>query len=111
MTNYPTSLDTFNNPGATDTMDAAGLEHDAQHANLNDAVAALQAKVGITNSAVTTSFDYRIRALEAGGGGGGIVFGAGAPDVSVTAPAYWDTTGKALWINDPNDGWDKILQL
>ena len=71
MTNFPTTLDTFQNPEASTPMDAEGLEHDAQHANLNDAVRALQVKVGADNSGVVTSFDYRLRQLEQVGGGGG----------------------------------------
>lgn len=71
MTNFPTNLDTFSNPSAATPQNAPGYEHDLQHANLNDAVAALQGKVGADNSTVATSFDYRLRQLEQGGGGGG----------------------------------------
>jgi hypothetical protein len=65
MTNFPTTLDGFQNPGASTTMDAAGFEHDAQHANLNDAVAALQAKVGINGSSDTNSLDNMVAQLVA----------------------------------------------
>lgn len=60
--NYPTSLDTFSNPTSTDLMEnaLAGLDHDVQHSNANDAIEALEAKVGIDGSAVTTSFDYKL---------------------------------------------------
>lgn len=57
-TNFPTSLDTFTNPLSTDSL--ASPSHSSQHANLNDAVAALEAKVGINSSAVTTSLDYKV---------------------------------------------------
>jgi len=70
-TNYPTSLDSLTNPASTDLMSAAGVNHADQHANVNDAVEALEAKVGVTSSAVVTSHDYRIAQLEAGGAGGG----------------------------------------
>lgn len=59
-TNFPTSLDAFTNPSATDAMDSATVPHATQHANLNDAVEALQAKVGVDGSAVTTSLDYKV---------------------------------------------------
>jgi len=64
MVNFPTALDTFSNPGPTDLMDNAdaGLDHDVQHSNANDAIEALQAKVGIDASAVTSSLDYLIKA-------------------------------------------------
>ena len=60
-TNFPTSLDSLTNPTGSDTMN--GVSHSSQHANLNDAVEALQAKVGINGSAVTTSHDYKLAAL------------------------------------------------
>jgi len=61
-TNFPTSLDTLTNPSATDTLDSP--PHDEQHADANDAIEALQAKVGVDGSAVTTSLDYKVANLE-----------------------------------------------
>ena len=59
-TNFPTSLDAFTNPSSTDAMDSVTVPHATQHADLNDAVEALQAKVGVDSSAVTTSLDYKV---------------------------------------------------
>jgi hypothetical protein len=64
-TNFPTSLDNFTNPVGTD--DVSVVVHSTQHANHNDAIEALEAKVGINGSAVATSLDYRVAALESGG--------------------------------------------
>lgn len=61
-TNFPSSLDSFTNPTAVDTLDSP--PHDTQHADANDAIEALQAKVGVNSSAVATSHDYKIGALE-----------------------------------------------
>jgi len=55
-TNFPSSLDSFTNPTAVDTLDSP--PHDTQHADANDAIEALQAKVGVNSSAVATSHDY-----------------------------------------------------
>jgi len=66
-TNYPTSLDALTNPLATDSL--ASPSHSAQHANANDAIEALQAKVGVDSSSVTTSLDYRVGVLENAGTG------------------------------------------
>lgn len=66
-TAFPTDLDALTNPGPTDFEDDAGVEHDVEHADANDAIEALEAKVGIDDSAVTTSLDYRVQALETGG--------------------------------------------
>ena len=57
-TNFPTSLDALTNPTSSDSLSSPS--HSAQHANVNDAVEALQAKVGVDGSAVTTSLDYKV---------------------------------------------------
>ena len=44
--NFPTSLDVLQNPTATDYLNSPS--HSAQHANANDILEALEAKVGIT---------------------------------------------------------------
>ena len=52
-TNYPVSFDTFTNPTSTDTLATAlgltAIPHASQHANLNDAVFAIQTKLGTTS--------------------------------------------------------------
>jgi hypothetical protein len=63
-TNFPTALDTLTNPTLTDYLNSPS--HAGQHANANDSIEALEAKVGINSSAVTTSHDYKIAALETG---------------------------------------------
>lgn len=57
-TGFPTSLDTLTNPTSTDALTSPS--HADQHADANDAIEALQAKVGVNGSAVTTSLDYKI---------------------------------------------------
>jgi hypothetical protein len=54
-------------------MDSVSVPHATQHADLNDAVEALEAKVGADSSAVTSSHDYKIAQLEAGATGGKIL--------------------------------------
>lgn len=63
-TDFPASLDAFTNPAASDPQNAPS--HSAQHANANDAIEALEAKVGADSSAVVTSHDYKIAQLESG---------------------------------------------
>lgn len=60
-TNFPTSLDALTNPTSSDAQTSPS--HSAQHANANDAIEALQAKVGIDSSAVTTSLDYKTKGI------------------------------------------------
>jgi len=61
-TSFPSGLDSFTNPTAVDTLDSP--PHDTQHADANDAIEALEAKVGVNGSAVTTSHEYRINSIE-----------------------------------------------
>lgn len=56
--NFPTALDTITNPTATDYLNSPS--HAGQHADANDAIEAIQAKLGINASAVTTSHDYKL---------------------------------------------------
>lgn len=60
-TNFPEELDNLSNPSSTDSMQG----HADLHANVNDALEALQIKVGIDGSSDATSLDYRISQLEA----------------------------------------------
>lgn len=58
-TNFPASLDTLTNPSGSNTLSSPS--HASQHGNANDAIEAIQAKVGVDNSAVATSLDYKVR--------------------------------------------------
>lgn len=60
-TNFPTSLDDLSNPQATDSLQG----HAELHSNVNDAIEALQAKVGVDGSGNANSLDYRVSTLEA----------------------------------------------
>jgi hypothetical protein len=67
-TNFPTSLDSLTNPTSTDGLD--NPSHSAQHADANDAIEALEAKVGVNSSAVATSLDYLVTQANAPGDSG-----------------------------------------
>jgi len=58
MINFPSSIDALTNPASTDPV--SNPSHATQHANANDAIEALEAKVGANSSAVTTSHDYKL---------------------------------------------------
>ncbi len=61
---FPTSLDTFTNPVSTEYLgNAAGVGVASIFSSLNDAVEALEAKVGANSSAVTTSHDYKLSGI------------------------------------------------
>lgn len=52
MSNFPTSLDSFVNPTTNDFLNSPN--HVSQHSDINDAVEALEAKLGITASTPTS---------------------------------------------------------
>jgi hypothetical protein len=56
---FPSNLDSLINPTATDQVSV--ISHSGQHSDINDAVEALESKIGIDNSAVATSLDYLIK--------------------------------------------------
>lgn len=57
-TNFPTTLDALTNPTSSDPL--TNPSHADQHANANDAIEAIQAKVGVNGSSVSTSLDYKV---------------------------------------------------
>ena len=59
-TSFPTGLDALTNPTSGNTL--ASPDHAGQHADANDAIEALEAKVGVNGSAVTSSLDYMVAA-------------------------------------------------
>jgi len=61
---YPTTIDTLTNPVSGDTLDSPS--HSDQHSDSNDAVEALEAKVGADSSAVTSSHDYILNTKDGG---------------------------------------------
>lgn len=55
---FPTQLDDFTNPTALTPLNQPGMRHHEQHSQLNDAVEAIETKVGANLSDVNTSLDY-----------------------------------------------------
>ncbi len=65
MSQYPVELDEFTNPTPTDPLGSPGpKKHSSQHSDINDAVEALEAKVGIDDSDDPTSLDARLTDVE-----------------------------------------------
>lgn len=56
-TNFPSSLDSFTNPTSSDTL--ASVPHASQHADANDAIEAIEAKVGVDSSTSTSTLEVR----------------------------------------------------
>ena len=111
--NFPSSLDSFTNPSSSDAMDSVSVPHATQHSDLNDAVEALQAKVGADSSAVTSSLDYKVAQLESGATGGKIlqVVSTTKTDVfSSTSSSFTAITGLSASIT-PSSATSKVLVM
>ena len=99
-TNYPTTKQTIPNPTSTDLLEnaTAELDHDYQHATANDTIGALQDKVGMDGSAVTTSHDYKLSGVTGG-------------DKAVSKTGTETLTNKTLTSPQINFGSDAIGDL
>lgn len=62
-TNFPGAIDTPTNPTGSNTLNSP--DHALQHGLENDAIVALETKVGINSSADTTSMDYKLSGVPA----------------------------------------------
>lgn len=98
MTNFPTSLDTLTNPTASDTLDSPS--HSAQHANSNDAIEALEAKVGIDSSAVNTTHDFKLAGVSDGDKAVSLTGTETLTNKTLTSPTVNTPTITALNISD-----------
>ena len=61
---FPTSIDVFTNPTASSNMNDPAVAHHTQHANVNDALEAVETVIGITGSADVNSINYKVAALQ-----------------------------------------------
>lgn len=106
-TSFPTAIDSFVNPTATDTLDSVTVPHASQHTNENDALLALQTKVGINGSTDPNSLDYKV--AHSGGGvlDAGMLLGATSLGLNYLCPYAVTsgnlstatlTNGRTFWI-------------
>lgn len=107
LTVFPVALDSYNNIGAqaVDQPNPQGEVHSFIHAQLIAAIAAIEAKLGIDGSLVTTSLTYMLRA-----GLGGVVALVDAATIATNAAlgSVFDVTIAADRIlgapTNPSDG-------
>lgn len=63
MPNFPASLPDIPRPTPTDSLNSAVVPHAQNHVETADELEAVAVKVGINNSADTTSHDYKLRRI------------------------------------------------
>jgi hypothetical protein len=64
-TNFPTSIDTFTNPTSANTLDFPS--HSQQHSDANDAIEAIETKVGIGASPASSASAGQLLTAQGGG--------------------------------------------
>ena len=69
MAIFPTAIDTFSNPTSADKLDGNGglnpaLIHHSQHTLENDALSAIEIKLGVDFSSVNSTVDFALQVLE-----------------------------------------------
>lgn len=91
-TNYPNSLDVLINPTATDALNSGVVPHHQQHANINDAMEAVQTILGVNPSGSYLTIKDRIAASEALNG---------LNDVTITSVAAGNVLryNGSKWVN------------
>jgi hypothetical protein len=98
---FPGALDTLVNPTAVNPTDAPS--HSSQHINSNDAIEAMQAKIGIDGSLVTSSLDYKVNNASSVDPGHEHTLATGANDVTASVSEVNQLTGVAVGGNSPGD--------
>ena len=82
---YPTTLDTLARPSKDPMSNTVTLSHVDLHNNTSTSVEALQAKVGIDSSEVTTSIDYLLTNSSSENPGHTHTLAEGATDITASA--------------------------
>lgn len=97
---FPVSLDDFTNPNSTDALNSPS--HASQHSDNNDAIEALQSKVGIDSSADATSIDYKLTSSSSNNPGHKHTLADGASDVTATVGELNKLSGANATTSDLN---------
>jgi hypothetical protein len=98
-TNYPNSLDDATSIPAESASTPLSTNHVTAHQNIQDAIEAIEAKVGVDSSAVATSLDYLVKNTSSSNPGHTHTLEDGATDVTASlaqvnalATGYYDAT-------------------
>ena len=88
---FPSGLDNFTNPTATDTLDSATVPHAAQHSNANDAIEAIESTLGVNPQGGSATVVARLTALDSTVAGKAPATGIAPSAVTGTAVTQADT--------------------
>lgn len=93
---YPQELDQLTNPSASDNT--VTVSHSANHTAANNSIEAIQTKLGVNNSAVNTTIDYKLTSGNSTNPGHKHTLAGALNDVVITNP----TNGNGLFHNGTN---------
>lgn len=98
-TQYPNSLDVFTNPTATDTLNSGSVPHHLQHANINDAVEAIQTILGLNPAGAHLTIKDRIISAETSIANQSVL--NGLTDVTITSASAGNVLryNGSEWVN------------
>lgn len=111
-TNFPTSLQDLDATRGTSGQPLSTPNHITHHTTEDDTIEALQAKVGVDNSAVATSLDYLVKNTSSSNPGHKHTLANGATDVTASASELNILDGATLTVTELNyvDGVTSSIQ-
>src|SRR5690349_20846594 len=95
-TDYPGAIDSLSNPSGSNYLDDGGVSHATQHANANDAIEAIETKVGTGSS--TPAAGKVLRSTGAGASAWGQV------DVTTDIATFTSADLRALLSDETGTG-------
>jgi hypothetical protein len=95
---FPSGLDNFTNPSASDTLDSATVPHAAQHSNANDAIEAIESTLGVNPQGGSATVVARLTALDSTVAGKVVSVGAGDSTITVAGTS----TSPTVKVNQAN---------
>ncbi len=96
---YPAALDNFVNPTSSDTLNSVTVPHHQQHADLNDAVEAIQTVMGINPAGSHLTVKDRMMSIESNVSAQSVL--NGLTDVTISSVGTGDVLqyNGSAWIN------------
>lgn len=98
-TTYPGTLDNFVNPTATDKLNSATVPHHQQHADLNDAVEAIETVLGLNPAGAHLTVKDRIISAESSIANQSVLNGLTDVTISTANPGDVLRYNGAAWVN------------
>jgi hypothetical protein len=96
---YPSSLDSFTNPTATDKLNSVTVPHHQQHADLNDAVEAIETVLGLNPAGAHLTIKDRIIASEDAISAQSVLNGLTDVTISTANPGDVLRYNGSAWVN------------